>query len=399
MEQYDFDTVNDRSPWHQLKTDPASLRREFGRDDLIPAWVADMDFKAPPAAAEAAVRAAEHGVFGYTELDADTVEAYLNWQKRRNGWDARASWFCFAPGVIRAINYLVLTLTEPGDEVAMLTPAYGSFVTAVETWGRTAVRCPLLLEDTAYTIDWVRLEAALASPRCKLFISCNPHNPISRVYTEDELLRLGELCLKHGVFVISDEVHSDFIMPGFRHRVFASLSKAFEENCAVCSAPSKSFNVAGLQFSAIMIPCDRIREKYKETYRRYCNLRPNFFAPSVARAVWDGGEAWLEACKSYILGNYRFAKETLETRSGGRIRFFPLQGTYLAWVDMRGVEPDGEKLRRRLLDEAGVAFDDGLMFGPEGGGFLRFNLASPRSVIETITDRLLLLLQDKPADL
>ena len=387
MTDFDFDTVIDRGPWHQLKTDPSSLRREFGTDDVIPAWVADMDFKVCPAVTEAIRKAADHGVLGYTELDAETIQAYLGWQKRRNGWAAEAAWFRFAPGVIRAINYLILALTEPGDGVAMLAPAYGSFVTAAEIHGRLAMRCPLKLAGTEYSIDWETLKDVLADPRCRIFILCNPHNPISRVYSEEELRRIGELCLAHGVFVISDEVHSDFIMPGYRHRVFASLDPCFAVNCAVCSAPSKSFNIAGLQFSAIMIPDEGIRARYDAVYKTYCNLRPNFFAPSAARAAWNEGEAWLEACKQYILGNYALVKETLESRAGGRIRVFPLQGCYIAWVDMRGIEPDGGKLRVRLLKEAKVAFDDGLMFGPEGEGFIRFNLASPRSVIEEILKR------------
>ena len=226
-----------------------------------------------------------------------------------------------------------------------------------------------------------------------LYILCNPHNPVGRVYTEEELRRVGEICRRHHVFVIADEIHSDLIFPGHQHIVFASLGQDYAENCAVCHAPSKTFNLAGLSFSCIMIPNEERRKRFDQMFARYCRAHPNFFAPVAAKAAWDHGEAWLVSCLAYIQKNDQFVREFAEDTWNGDVKISPLEGTYLQWIDFRRLEPDAEKLRQKMLYQAHVAMDEGSMFGPEGNGFERLNLAAPRNLIEEIMDRIAAVLR------
>ena len=388
MQEYGFDQMESRLPWSQTKWDEESLKNNFGSGDLIPAWIADMDLKTAPAIRQALVEAAEHGMYGYTFVDKATIQSYLNWQKRRNGWDAKAEWYRYTPGVVSAINLLLLSQTEPGDEVLIQRPVYYPFTAAVENQERVVVNSPLILRDGRYEIDFEDFEKKAASPKCRAFIMCNPHNPVGRVFTEQELRRLADICLRHGVFVVADEIHSDLIYRGHKHTVFASLGEDVALNCAVCHAPSKTFNMAGLSMSCIMIPDEDRRKSFDKAFERYCRAHPTFFAPVAARAAWDHGEPWLEECLDYIYGNYQYVCDFVQKTWQGRVTVAPLEGTYLAWLDFRQVEPDCKKLEQRMHDRAKVALDEGYIFGEEGAGFERINLAAPRALVEQIMERI-----------
>ena len=332
-------------------------------------------------------------MYGYTKVTDEVIASYLRWQQRRNGWNAAADWFRFTPGVVTAINLLLLSETEEGDEVLIQRPVYYPFADSIQQQKRVVVNSPLQLRDGRYEIDFADFERKAASPRCRAFVLSNPHNPVGRVYTEEELRRVGEICRRHHVFVIADEIHSDLIFPGHQHIVFASLGQDYAENCAVCHAPSKTFNLAGLSFSCIMIPNEERRKRFDQMFARYCRAHPNFFAPVAAKAAWDHGEAWLDSCLAYIQKNDQFVREFAEDTWNGDVKISPLEGTYLQWIDFRRLEPDAEKLRQKMLYQAHVAMDEGSMFGPEGNGFERLNLAAPRNLIEEIMDRIAAVLR------
>lgn len=388
MQTFDFDSFESRTPWHQNKWSPTVLKEQFGREDVLPAWVADMDFKTAPAVQDAIINAAKNGMYGYTHVGADVSEAYLSWQRRRNHWNARAEWFRYTPGVVTAINLLLQAVTEEGDGVLIQEPVYYPFGNSIRTQRRRVISNLLRLRDGQYEIDFEDFEKKAALPDCRAFVLCNPHNPVGRVYTREELQRIGDICLKHHVFVIADEIHSDLIAPGHCHTVFASLGDAYAENCAVCHAPSKTFNLAGMSFSCIMIPDATRRKAFDSVYDRYCRAHPTFFAPVAAKAAWEQGEEWLEACLSYIRENEAYVRDFAAKTWGEQVWIAPLEGTYLLWMDFHKLEPDDRELDRRMIHGAGVALDGGTMFGLGGEGFQRVNLATPRSILQEIMERI-----------
>ncbi len=386
--KFNFDERIDRTGRGQAKWEPEILERLFGDRDLLSFWVADMDFRVAPPIREALVEAVEHGCMGYTSLDKSFYDAYINWQKRRNGWEPSVDWFRYTPGVVPAINLLLLSITEEGDEVLIQRPVYYPFTDSIVKQKRVVVSSALINEGGKYTIDFEDFEKKAASPKCKAFVMSNPHNPVGRVFTEEELRKIGEICNKHGVFVISDEIHSDLIAKGHKHVVYASLGKEFEQNCAICHAPSKTFNLAGLQLSCILIPNEEARAKFDAIQNRYSITSPNYFAPVAAKAAWNKGEEWLEACYDYMYENYKYIVDFCAAHWDGKVIVSPLEGTYLAWLDFRAIESDPEKLLNMVRKEGKVALDEGYIFGPEGAGFERINLACPKSLIVELMDRL-----------
>ena len=395
MNRYDFDTVESRIGRGQLKWEPSTLMKRFGRDDLLSFWIADMDFKTPPVVVEALVEAAQHGTIGYTDIDDDMIDAYLYWQKRRNGWDAMKEWFRFSPGVVSAINMLIKSVTNEGDEILIQRPVYYPFTVSIETQRRVVVSNSLVFKDGRIEISFDDFEKKASSPKCKVFLMSNPHNPVGRVFTEDELRKMGEICLNHGLFVIADEIHSDLIFDGYKHTVYAKLGEEFAMNCAICHAPSKTFNLAGLELSCIMIPSEKIRERYEEVFQRYCKAHPNYFAPVAAKAAWRHGEEWLKHCLNYIYKNYIFVKQFAEKEWGDAVTVYPLEGTYLLWMDFNRLESDPEQLEKLIHEKAGVALDEGYLFGAEGKGFERINLAAPRSMIHELMERIAVAFADR----
>ena len=378
---YDFDTLTDRSNTNSIKWEPSVLKRMFGREDLLPLWVADMDFKCPQPVIEALTERARHGIFGYSEPSEDYYEAIIDWNRRRNNWNISKEWFVYTPGVVPAVNYLIHTFSRPGDKVIIQNPVYYPFANSIRKNGRQLVDNPLVLEGSSYRMDFEDLEGKAKDPLAKILILCSPHNPVGRVWTREELTRLGEICIENDVLVISDEIHSDLILKGHTHTPFAVISEDFAENSVVCTAPSKTFNLAGLQLSNIFIPNIKLRREFRQTMERLSLTRPNTFAITAATAAYREGEEWLEQLLEYLKGTVSWVRDFIEKELPG-VSLIEPEGTYLAWLDFRALEPNPKALEKLMLEKAKIALDEGYIFGRGGEGFERINLACPRSLVE-----------------
>jgi cystathionine beta-lyase len=379
---YDFDTVIDRRGTGSLKFDFAAERGKPA--DALPLWVADMDFAAAPPIVAALERAARFGIYGYTETKADYFEAVAGWQARHFGWRPEAEWLVKTPGVVFALAACVRALTEPGDGVLIQQPVYYPFSEVIADNGRRMVNNSLRLTDGRYAIDFADFETKAADPGVKLFLLCSPHNPTGRVWTAEELARMGAICRKHGVVVVSDEIHSDFVWRG-RHRVFADA--AGDDRCIICTAPSKSFNLAGLQVSNIFIPDAGLREKFKRAVAAagYSQLgQPGLVA---CKAAYTEGEDWLNACKAYIAANIDYFEAYLQAHLPA-LRLIRPEGTYLLWVDFRGLGLTPAALEDFIVNRAKLWLDAGAIFGKDGAGFERFNAACPRATLTRALDQL-----------
>ena len=383
---FDFDHFESRLPWGQVKWEPAELEKTFGTQDVLPAWIADMDLKTLPEVQEAIIEAAKNGMYGYTKVTDEVIASYLRWQQRRNGWNAAADWFRFTPGVVTAINLLLLSETEEGDEVLIQRPVYYPFADSIQQQKRVVVNSPLQLRDGRYEIDFADFERKAASPRCRAFVLSNPHNPVGRVYTEEELRRVGEICRRHHVFVIADEIHSDLIFPGHQHIVFASLGQDYAENCAVCHAPSKTFNLAGLNQSNLLIRNEGLRRRLLGLLRADATPMQSPLGYVACQTAYEQCDGWLEALLAYLDENRRYVASYIGKQIP-TLYAVPLEGTYLQWVDCRGLglEPEALKARMQAHD---LFFDEGSLFGAEGDGFERINLACPRTVLAGAMERL-----------
>ncbi len=393
--RYDFDTVIDRRGTASVKWDFAE--KLFGVQDIIPMWVADMDFASPPEVVEAVVERAKHGVFGYTACTPEYFDAVTGWMGRRHGWAVEKEWIVFSPGVVPALHLLVQAFTKPGDRVILQTPVYYPFMMAVERNGREVLRNPLVLENGRYRMDFRDLERKAADPLASLLILCSPHNPVGRLWTADELRRLGDICAVNGVTVIADEIHGDLVLGGRRHVPYAALSPAFLAGSVTCTAPSKTFNLPGLQTSNVIIADPEKRAAFKAALERSGIYEPNAFGVAALTAAYERGEEWLGALLSYIGENLEFLAGFVDERLPG-IRVIEPEATYLAWLDCRGLGMDRRELRRFMREKARVAFDEGYIFGsPEGDGFERINMACPRSVLKEGLERIEKALRERGA--
>ncbi|MDR1412691.1 MAG: pyridoxal phosphate-dependent aminotransferase [Actinomycetes bacterium] len=392
---YDFDTVIDRRDSCSLKWDSAERRGMPA--DVLPMWVADMDFAAPPVVTRALARVAQFGVFGYSEADEHFCESVHSWFLRRFSWDVSERWQVLVPGVVPALYLAVQAYTEPGDAVLIQSPVYYPFREAIHDTGRVVASNPLRGASVAgepeseggnpYTIDFDDFEAKAADPRVKLFILCNPHNPVGRVWTADELRRMGEICLKHKVIVVADEIHADFVFPGYQHTVFAQLSDELADNCVIATAPSKTFNLAGLQLATVFIPNEKLRRRYLRAFRASGLSQPGLMGIVACRAAYEGGEDWLEELLVYLQGNFDYLDERLRAEIPA-IKLVAPEGSYLAWLDCREMSLGHRELDDFMVKEARLWLDGGTMFGPEGAGFQRMNLACPRATLSEALDRL-----------
>lgn len=386
--KYDFETVLDRYDNGSVKWNLMKKKKPQVARGIVPFSIADMEFKNPPEIVEALKDWLDRGVLGYQTAEPSWYEAVTGWTRRRYGWETRPEWFYTTPGIVNALYHGVAAFTEEGDGVIVMPPVYYPFYKAVEENGRRLVRCPLIEgENLRYSIDCEKLEELASKPENRLLILCNPHNPVGRVWTREELMEVSRICLRHQVFVISDEIHCDLIMPGNTFTSFASLSEETEKNTMTCMAPSKTFNLAGLQASCVIIPDQERRRRLKAQMAKVSyEGRVNALGYKAMEAAYTKCDAWLGEVIQVIWENHRTLKQFMEERLP-EIRTAKLQGTYLQWMDLRAFGWTPER-QEEIMTEADLFFDEGIMFGPEGGGFERMNLACPKSVLLDALSRL-----------
>jgi cysteine-S-conjugate beta-lyase len=375
---YDFDKVIDRRDTSCIKWD--SLNEEFGRDDVIPMWVADMDFTAPLAITEALKNRMEHEVYGYTVRPYSYFEAIIYWLKSRHNWEVERDWIVNTPGVVPALSVAILAFTNPKDKVIIQPPVYHPFYKCIEGNGREVVINNLKLENDRYVMDFEDLEKKIDKD-VKMMILCNPHNPVGRVWSLDELKRLGEICLKNNIIIISDEIHSDIVFEPHSHIPLGNISKELSEITITCMAPSKTFNTAGLSTSYAVIPNRKLHIKFRDTLDSLGIGMGNVFGITALEAAYVDGEEWLRQMLIYIEDNMNYMVEFTNNNIKG-ITVRKPEGTYLAWLDCRGLKMDCEKLKEFMIYEAKVGLSEGCIFGKIGEGYMRMNIGCPRSILE-----------------
>ncbi len=379
--EYDFDTVIPRRGTNSYKWDTPE------EEGVLPMWVADMDFRTAPAVTEALRKRADHGIFGYTKVPAAYYEAVVRWFGKRHRWQIDPGWIVCTTGVVPALSAVIKALASPGDKVIVQTPAYNCFYSSIRNNGCELSSSGLVCRDGRYTIDFGGLEAKAADPKAKILLLCNPHNPVGRVWTSEELRRIGGICLRNGVFVVADEIHCELTYKGHDYTPFASLSESFLRNSVTCVSPSKAFNLAGLQIANIVAADEEVRRRIVRAVNinEVCDVSP--FGVTAAMAAYNEGGEWLDALREYLYGNYeclrRFFRERLP-----RYPVLPLEGTYLAWADCRAAGESSDALALRLREEQKLMVNPGTMYGPGGEGYLRLNIACPRALLADGLERM-----------
>ena len=378
MVTYDFDEVIDRRNTDCLKYDFAVQR---GRPkDVLPFWVADMDFSIAQEIEDALVKRCQHGIFGYSEATDGYFAALQNWYLKHFNWQVQRPWLIKTPGVVFALAMAVKAFTEPGDGVLVQQPVYYPFTEVIRDNDREVVNAPLALVNGHYEIDFADLEQKLANPKVKLMFLCSPHNPVGRVWTKEELLKVGDLCLKYNVITVSDEIHSDFVWDDNTHTPFATLGEEYQQNCIVCTAPSKTFNLAGLQVSNIFIPNQKLRRAFRKQIDAAGYSQLNTLGLVACQAAYTYGEEWLTQVKAYIRSNITFVDDYLK-QNLPQIKMLPIEGTYLVWLDCSALGMTADKREQWLWHEAKLWLDGGGIFGKEGEAFERINVACPRATL------------------
>jgi cystathionine beta-lyase len=385
MMKYDFDTVVERRGTNCLKYDFAKERGKA--EDVLPLWVADMDFPTSAAITDRLKAVVEHGIFGYSEAKDDYYAAVSGWYRERFGWETERKWIVKTPGVVFALAAAVRAYTEEGDAVLIQQPVYYPFSSVVKDNNRKLIENDLKLTDGHYEIDFEDFEKKIIEHKIRLFLFCSPHNPVGRVWKEWELRKIGEICLKHGVTVVCDEIHSDFTFPGHQHLVFASLSEELAQITVTCTAPSKTFNIAGLQVSNIFIPNPQLRRKFRDAVSKAGYSQVNGMGLVACQAAYEGGAEWLDQLKDYLYGNLQFTREFLKERLP-QIHLIEPEGTYLLWLDFRDLGMTEAQLEDLVVNKAKLWLDSGAMFGAVGEGFERINIACPRSVLKQALEQL-----------
>lgn len=375
--KFNFDKIIDRTNNFSAKW--SEMNKNFGTNNLLPMWVADMDFLTAPCVMEALKDRLEQGIFGYTTRPSSYNESIVNWLDNRFSWKINQEWLMFSPAVITSISLLIQNLTQKNDKIMIQEPVYSPFHSIVESNERSLVISPLVkLDDGSYVMDYEDIEAKIKD--VKIFILCNPHNPVGRVWTREELTRLGEICLKHNVLVISDEIHSDIILKNHKHTPFASISKEFRENTITCMAPTKTFNLAGLQSSFLVISNPYYYEVMDKAFSILDIKRNNAFSLVATEAAYNYGEDWLYELIKYIEDNVDFAIDYIKNHMP-QLKVKKPEGTYLLWVDFSNLNVDKKDLKNALINKGRIALSDGSSFGIGGDGYYRINLACPRSMV------------------
>ena len=374
---FNFNKIIDRTNNFSAKW--SEMNKNFGSNDLLPMWVADMDFLTAPCIMEALKDRLEQGIFGYTTRPSSYNESIVNWLDNRFSWKIKKEWLMFSPAVITSISLLIQNLTQKNDKIMIQEPVYSPFHNIVELNERDLVISPLIkLDDGSYIMDYEDIEAKIKD--VKIFILCNPHNPVGRVWTREELTRLGQICLKHNVIVISDEIHSDIILKNHKHIPFASISKEFCKNTITCMAPTKTFNLAGLQSSFLVMSNPYYYEVMDRAFSTLDIKRNNAFSLVATEAAYNYGEDWLDELIKYIEDNVDFAIEYIKTHMP-KLKVKKPEGNYLLWVDFNSLNVDEKDLKDALINKGKVALNSGSSFGIGGDGYYRINLACPRAMV------------------
>ncbi|MGN0294369.1 MAG: MalY/PatB family protein [Lachnospiraceae bacterium] len=383
-----FDEYQERRGSGSTKWDGCNAK--FGidsRQEMIPMWIADMDFRSPREVIDAIVERAGFGSYGYIQRDDSFYDAILSWVKRRYRWEISRDWIVFSPGVIPGFNIAIQSLTEPGDGIIVQTPVYYPFMEAAERNGRTLVTNPLIEKDGEWFIDFEDLEEKVKQPRNKMLIFCSPHNPVGRLWKKEEISRLSKLCADHHVILISDEIHADLLMKGGEFHAVNEAAGEWKNNTITYYAPSKTFNLAGLQTAFAVIPDEKMRETYTKGLNANRIFNINWFGAAALTTAYTKCDGYVEALCDYIDANMDYMKSFLDTRLP-MLKMKKPEATYMAWVDFRGTGMSTEEIERFILEKAHIGVDLGSWFGEGGEGYLRFNLACPRATLEKALDQL-----------
>lgn len=381
---YDFDKIVNRESTANYKYDLRN--RFFGKDDVIPLWVADMDFETPIFIRDAIIKRAKHPIYGYSFREESYYKSIVDWVKIRHNWTIDAEWIVYSPGVVPALNLATVQLTNEGDSIIVQPPVYFPFFSAVTDNKRIQLSNQLVLKNGRYHIDFEDFEEK--AQKAKMCFLSSPHNPVGRVWTKDELLRLGEICVRNNVIIISDEVHNDLILPGNKHIPMASLSGEISDITVTCIAPSKTFNLAGLSTSSVIISNKDLRDKFEDILNRFHLSFGNLFGAIASEAGYTYGAQWVDELNEYLNTNYQDVEQALLS-SGSKIKLIAPEATYLAWLDFRDTGYNDDQIKDILINSAGLGLSDGPTFGEGGQGFQRMNLATPNSLIKQAIGRLI----------
>lgn len=376
--KYNFDEKVNRRGTSCLKYDFGMKRK--GRDDLLPLWVADMDFKLPEEILEELHKRIDHGIFGYTDLDETYHAAVDRWFYTHHGYHVDVEALTVGCGVVYGLATGVKAFTKKGDAILIQQPVYYPFREVIEDNGRTFVNSQLHYEDGVYTIDFEDFEKKIVENNVKVFILCNPHNPVGRVWTKEELERIGDICLRHDVVIMDDEIHCDFIYPGYQFTSFMNLDSKYQKNLVLYTSPSKTFNIAGLQPANIIIPDEKLRTAYRRANTAAGYSQGNLMGMEAVKAVYTKGDEWVKELVEYITGNMEYVREFVKTNFP-KARFVEPEGTYLIWIDFSEYGFSDEELEHIMVEEAKLWLDCGIVFGPETAQFERFNIACPRATV------------------
>ncbi|MBS4058473.1 MAG: PatB family C-S lyase [Bacteroidales bacterium] len=378
-----FNKIIDRGESNSVKYDLRSAI--FGKPDVIPMWVADMDFETPEFIRNAVIARANHPVYGYTFKPESYYQAIIQWLQQRHGWAVHPDWISFSPGVVPALNLAVLAVTQPNDKVIVQTPVYYPFTSAVKHHQRELLINQLIFSENKYTIDYDLLEQQ--AREASLLILCNPHNPVGRAWRREELEKVADICIRNKVIVLSDEIHNDLLLPGYTHQVFADLSSEAAQITITAHAPSKTFNLAGLSTSSVIISDDTLRKKFRHTLEGIHIELGNLFGITASIAAFTEGDAWLDALVTYLSENIRYATGIINAQLPW-VNVVQTEATYMMWIDFSASGLSDEELKQHFIHKAGLGLSPGYEFGPGGQGFMRINVACPRSNLEKAFDQL-----------
>lgn len=377
MKTYNFDERIDRTQTNSIKYDGRKMF--FGNADLLPLWVADMDFRTPDFIVDAVKKRAEHEIFGYTFRAESYNQSIVNWLKRRHNWEIKTEWISFSPGVVAGLTLAIEAFSKPGDGVIVQPPVYFPFFDSVKGTGREMIENPLRLENGRYYFDLEDLKSKI-TPTTRLLLLSNPHNPGGMAWNEKELTELAKICLENKILIISDEIHSDLIFDGFKHTPLAGISEEIAQNCVICMAPSKTFNTAGLTTSFLVIPNKRHFVAYERVMRLPHLHMGNIFGTVALEAAYTQGEEWLSQLIQYLQGNYTFLEQFFNDHLP-EVKVMRPEATYLIWLDFSAFGLTDEVLNQKLIDN-GIGLNRGVQFGKQGSGYMRINIGCPRSILE-----------------